>query len=446
MREQSKAACRRFSDGAFHSRYFVGEGIDIGGKPDPLTQYRGIFSRMSKIRVWDLADGDAQTMTGVGDGTYDFVHSSHCLEHMRDVREALTNWIRIVKPAGYLVITVPDEDLYEHGLWPSRFNPDHKWSFTIHKNRSKVPRSVNLIDLLAEFSHLVEVERIELERDFFRDDLAANIDQTLALAECAIEIVLRKREFPEAAPVRQSSPQAVLDNLGVVRDAHISGSADDIPHGVVLPFATYSPWRQDQAFLQAYEAAKAYTAVDRYRAYELWQLVGQVRQMPGDVLDAGMLRDGTAVVLGKAMQHFGADGKLLLWNSHAGAATAGQPDTAFKGEDRASSATNTCAVLLNQQGVANYEMPSGALPDAEVIGSEFASLKLCHINPGPCRRAGDIFDRVWPHLLPGGIVIFDDYGFLRCEATTRQVNELAERSDLVLMHNLNGHAVLVKRA
>ncbi|MBV5346213.1 MAG: methyltransferase domain-containing protein, partial [Rhodoferax sp.] len=75
----------------------------------------------------------------------DFVHSSHCLEHMRDVREALKNWIRIVKPGGFLILTVPDEDLYEQGQWPSRFNTDHKWSFTIHKERSTMPSSINVI-------------------------------------------------------------------------------------------------------------------------------------------------------------------------------------------------------------------------------------------------------------------------------------------------------------
>ena len=34
MWEQSKAAKRRFYDGLFHARYFVGRGIDIGGGPE----------------------------------------------------------------------------------------------------------------------------------------------------------------------------------------------------------------------------------------------------------------------------------------------------------------------------------------------------------------------------------------------------------------------------
>ncbi|MEM1724783.1 MAG: hypothetical protein QXW71_03295 [Thermoplasmata archaeon] len=35
-------------------------------------------------------------MEGVPNCSYDFVHSSHCLEHLRDPREGLKNWFRIV--------------------------------------------------------------------------------------------------------------------------------------------------------------------------------------------------------------------------------------------------------------------------------------------------------------------------------------------------------------
>ena len=111
--EQSKAAKRRFNCGEFHTKYFVGKGIDIGGKPDPLGQYCGIFSKMAEVRVWDKEDGDAQYMQGVEDESYDFVHSSHCLEHMEDPAVAFENWIRILRPGGHIISTVPDEDLYE---------------------------------------------------------------------------------------------------------------------------------------------------------------------------------------------------------------------------------------------------------------------------------------------------------------------------------------------
>ncbi|MEW6428685.1 MAG: methyltransferase domain-containing protein [Thermodesulfobacteriota bacterium] len=195
MWEQSKAAKRRFGIPAFHNRYFVGHGIDVGGKPDPLGQYAGMFARMLSARTWDMEDGDAQQMAGVPDNQFDFLHASHCLEHMVDVGAALGNWIRIVRPGGFLIITVPDEDLYEQGQWPSRYNPDHKWTFTVMKQTSWSPRSINVLELLHAFAGLAEIEKIELLRDFYRDGwVAEKIDQTLTpVAECAIEIVLRKR-------------------------------------------------------------------------------------------------------------------------------------------------------------------------------------------------------------------------------------------------------------
>ena len=194
MYEQSKAAKRRFTDGAFHTRYFVGEGIDIGAGPDPLSQYLTIFPLLRRADPWDMEHGDAQTMKGVPDGRFDFVHSSHTLEHMQDPRIALANWARIVKPGGYLIITVPDEDLYEHGHWPSRYNPDHLWSFTICKVASPMPKSINVVDLAREFGDRLELERLVLVRDFFRKDIPPDTDQTATFAaECAIEIIWRKR-------------------------------------------------------------------------------------------------------------------------------------------------------------------------------------------------------------------------------------------------------------
>lgn len=60
MLEQSKAAKRKFFDGNFHNRYFRGNGIDIGGKPDPFSQYIGVFPLIDSVKIWDLEDGDAQ--------------------------------------------------------------------------------------------------------------------------------------------------------------------------------------------------------------------------------------------------------------------------------------------------------------------------------------------------------------------------------------------------
>lgn len=193
MLEQSKAAKRRFYNGNFHNKYFNGNGIDIGGKPDPFSQYIGVFPLVRDVKIWDLEDGDAQFMKNCNDEQYDFLVSSHCLEHMNNVEEALSNWIRIIKPGAYIIITVPDEDMYEQQNWPSKYNNDHKWTFTIQKSKSWSNKSINIFELLIKFQDKIEVEKVEKISEFYNYNLSVT-DQTLnPNVESAIEFIIKKK-------------------------------------------------------------------------------------------------------------------------------------------------------------------------------------------------------------------------------------------------------------
>lgn len=199
MKECSKSIQRRLTDPNFLRRYFVSDGLDIGGKPDPLSLYKELFPLMGSIRTWDWEDGDAQFLKGVADCSLGFVHSSHCLEHLVDPVEGLRNWFRVVREGGYLVITVPDEDLYEQGEFPSTFNRDHKWTFTIFKSKSWNDRSINLLDMVRELGAAAELVRLEQLSASYRFELP-RFDQTLTpVAECGIEIIIRKRPAAEIA-------------------------------------------------------------------------------------------------------------------------------------------------------------------------------------------------------------------------------------------------------
>lgn len=199
MRECSKSVARRLADSNFIRRYFVGRGVDIGGKPDPLSLHIGVFDRISDVRVWDLEDGDAQYMEGVPDDHFDFVHSSHCLEHLVDPATGLKNWLRITRPGGHVVVTVPDEDLYEQGVFPSTFNRDHKWTFAVCKHASWSPRSLNVVDLVRELGPAADLVRLEQLSSGYRFDIP-RYDQSMSpVADFSIEFVVRKRETQEIA-------------------------------------------------------------------------------------------------------------------------------------------------------------------------------------------------------------------------------------------------------
>jgi SAM-dependent methyltransferase len=199
MKECSKSIVRRLADSNFTRRYFVGRGVDIGGKPDPLALYTELFPLLEEVRTWDWEDGDAQVMAGVPDASFDFVHSSHCLEHLVDPYAGLASWFRVLRPGGHLIITVPDEDLYEQGEFPSTFNRDHKWTFTVHKTASWSERSVNLLDLLRSLGAAADILRLEVLHASYRFELP-RYDQTLSpVGECGIEFVVRKRDTRELA-------------------------------------------------------------------------------------------------------------------------------------------------------------------------------------------------------------------------------------------------------
>jgi SAM-dependent methyltransferase len=199
MKECSKSIARRLNDSRFVRKYFVGRGVDIGGAPDPLRLYHEFFPLVTEIKTWDLDDGDAQFMAPVADGDFDFVFSSHCLEHLHDPAVGLANWLRIVKPGGYVVFAVPDEDLYEQGIFPSTFNRDHKGTFTIFKPRSWSSKSINVLDLVRQLGAAAAIEKIELLDETYRFRLP-RYDQTMTpVGECGIEVVIRKRTPEEIA-------------------------------------------------------------------------------------------------------------------------------------------------------------------------------------------------------------------------------------------------------
>jgi SAM-dependent methyltransferase len=133
--ETWKARDRRERTGWF-AKYAPPEapGLDIGPDKDPLN---------ATFRRWLYeVDGDATFLRGVPDRTFQTVYASHVLEHINDVHTALTNWWRVLRPGGHLIVLVPHRDRYEKRTsLPSRWNPDHKWYWL--PDRDEAPCTLN---------------------------------------------------------------------------------------------------------------------------------------------------------------------------------------------------------------------------------------------------------------------------------------------------------------
>jgi len=213
LKECSKSIMRRMHEPNFSNRYFVGKGLDIGGGPDPLGLYLELFPRMQGVKIWDKTDGNAETLDTIESCIFDFVHSSHCLEHLDDPSQALQNWFRVLKPDGYLVIMVPDEDMYEQGEFPSTWNGDHKFTFTISKKNSWSPKSINILDLLETLDENHEIIKIQKLDASYRYNIP-RFDQSLTpIGECGIEIIIRKRPEKEVEDGGRMPPIGIVSKI-----------------------------------------------------------------------------------------------------------------------------------------------------------------------------------------------------------------------------------------
>lgn len=190
MNNTTRAKKLRESRGDF-LKYLKGDGIDIGAGNDPLVVPSG------SVRAWDVKDGDASFLSGIENQSYDFVYSSHCLEHLKDVSAGLENWARVIRPGGFLYIVVPDYCIYEKLNWPSMFNGDHKQSFSIDLSRSKVGRGnhFHIVHDLVPLIHKAGADVLEVN---FEDDgfnySKGLVDQTFDdSALCQISVISRKR-------------------------------------------------------------------------------------------------------------------------------------------------------------------------------------------------------------------------------------------------------------
>jgi hypothetical protein len=179
------AAQRRIVDGK-NPFYIIEPAIDIGCGGNNISSLYGI-SAYGYDRCIDT-NMDATHLSEIEDNSYSLVHSSHCLEHIHDYKTALKNWVRVSNK--YILITIPDETMYERGHWPSIYSPEHVVSFSMED--PQLPNGVNINDVLAEVSDLVEVKWVKKIDDGYNPDV--DVDQTaLGECECVIEILLEKK-------------------------------------------------------------------------------------------------------------------------------------------------------------------------------------------------------------------------------------------------------------
>ena len=212
-------------------------------------------------------------------------------------------------------------------------------------------------------------------------------------------------------------------------------------NGPVHSYPYDAPWLTDATFSRLYDQIRNNTLVDRVRCYSLYLIVQQIRNVPGDILEVGTWRGGTAGLLATlepARTIFAADTfrgvvKSSAWEHY---------------QDQAHDDTSEELVrtfLETDLALTNCRILTGIFP--EDTGSQIhgRQLALVYLDVDVYQSTKDAFEYVWDQLSVHGIVVFDDYGMINaCEGISRFVSEIQGDDDKLFISNLNGQAYIVK--
>ena len=221
---------------------------------------------------------------------------------------------------------------------------------------------------------------------------------------------------------------------------------DNFQYSVVSPSANYSPWLADNDFLKIYNEVKSHTLVDIFRCFELWELTNHIHNLNKNAsfIEIGVWRGGTAGIIGRKLSLLNSNANFYLADTFVGVAKASEKDTFYNGGEHSDTSQEIVEKLLSDK-YHKYKILKGIFPNdtSNKIDDEVV-FGLCHIDVDVYQSSRDIFDWIWNKLIKGGIVVFDDYGFHYCDGVTKFVNEQKDKSDRLVIHNLNGHAVIIK--
>lgn len=196
-----------------------------------------------------------------------------------------------------------------------------------------------------------------------------------------------------------------------------------------------------------YNLIKNHTLVDIYRCYELWSLSRQLGKshVEGDLLEVGVWRGGTGCLLARAVQN--GTRSVFLADTFSGVVKATDRDALYKGGEHSDTSLELVQQLITSCDLTRVETLAGVFPDQTGQRIEHRTFALCHVDVDVYESAKGVVEWALSRMPVGGIIVFDDYGFRSTSGVTRLVNEeYAMRPGLLFVHNLNGHALLIKLA
>ncbi len=207
------------------------------------------------------------------------------------------------------------------------------------------------------------------------------------------------------------------------------------------PYApVYAPWFGPE-FTKRYKPIIPYTLVSPDRCYILERLLLHTATVPGDVIECGVYKGGTAKLLAQTMHRRGSEKKLYLYDTFEGMPdTDAKKDNHHKKGDFADTSLEAVVSLIGPNSQVEYR--KGFIPDT--FSESPLMISFAHVDVDIYKSVIDCCDYIWPRLSQGGAMVFDDYGFDTCKGALDAVNDFFAKTTAFPICLPTGQAIVYK--
>lgn len=185
-------------------------------------------------------------------------------------------------------------------------------------------------------------------------------------------------------------------------------------------------WDLDIQFNQIVSKIE-YTPCDKLRCFIIYQIAQNAFLLNGDIAEIGVYRGGTARIIAEVFNQKEKCSEVcstLLKKIHLFDTFSGMPPSdSEKDFHKEGDFSDTSLDLVKNSLIEfdNIHFYKGIFPEtAEPIMD--TSFCLVHIDVDIYKSVLDCCDFFYPRMVQGGIMIFDDYGFLSCPGAKEAVD------------------------
>jgi O-methyltransferase len=199
-------------------------------------------------------------------------------------------------------------------------------------------------------------------------------------------------------------------------------------------------WQQDPEFIQIFSRIE-YTLVDHARCYILHQFAKQTAGLPGDLAEVGVYKGGTAKLLALTISPR-AKKTLHLFDTFTGMPPTQSGTDYHHAGDLGDTSLEGVQRTLQECG--NVRFYKGFFPDTAgpVENSRFC---MVHIDADIYQSVKDSCVFFYPRLEKGGVMVFDDYGFMSCPGARKAVDEFFSDKPESPVYLPSGQCIVIKR-